>query len=57
MVGFQDLRMSLAKQTILDTSNELENDPSFSNIAVIQNIGQCVFPPCYSRELFNSDVA
>ncbi|OQD77574.1 hypothetical protein PENDEC_c002G05822 [Penicillium decumbens] len=27
-----------------DTSNELENDPSFSNIAVIQNIGQVLMP-------------
>lgn len=36
------LRTAWAKQRMSDTSNELAEDPSFSNIAVIQNIGQYV---------------
>ena len=51
MVGFQMLRVSLAKQRIPDTSNELEEDPSFSNISVIQNIGQYVAFSVHQRNI------
>lgn len=36
------LHVTRAKQGNSDTSNELAGDPSFSNISVIQEIGQYV---------------